>query len=133
MYDVILRGEDPHSFGEAFWAEFFLLRPKVALLEAELAKALGAASGAEAAGVTSQAVLRRNLNLLFSECLDNLGQEHHIRVVYALQTLCGLLRALTRRQASLGAAASGFDLVNLLVGFDVAEQKMLKLFAHINE
>ena len=30
MYEVLLRGEDPQiSFGQQFWNEFFLLKPKV--------------------------------------------------------------------------------------------------------
>ena len=31
MYEVLGRGEEPErsAFGETFWAEFFLLRPKV--------------------------------------------------------------------------------------------------------
>ncbi len=135
MYDVLLRGDEPSksSFGESFWAEFFLLRPKIALLEAEVGKALiaAAASPAESALLASaspaHAGIKRNLNLLFGECLANLGEEHHIRVVYALQTLCGLMRAITRRQST------GFDLVNLLVGFDEAEARMQKLIGHLNE
>ena len=40
MYDVILKGENPttSTFGETFWSEFFLLKPKVNHLETELTK-----------------------------------------------------------------------------------------------
>ncbi len=121
MYDVLLRGEDPRrssAFGDTFWAEFFLVRPKMAVLEAELSKV---------AGPDASPALRVNLNALFEECLRNLGEEHHIRVVYALQTLCGLVRAVAKRQPG------GVDLVDLVVGLDHAERRMQRLVAHINE
>ena len=39
MYEVLLRGEDPvTSFGPNFWCDFFLLKPKVMVMEAETAK-----------------------------------------------------------------------------------------------
>lgn len=73
--------------------------------------------------------IRNNLNELFAQSVINLGEEHHIRVVYALQTLCGLIRAVTRKQVS---GSSGFDRVNLLIGFEKAEQRMQQLIEHIN-
>jgi hypothetical protein len=59
-----------------------------------------------------------------------LAEEHHIRVVYALQTLCGLVRSAFKKQAS---TASGVDLVNLLMGFDMAEKRMAALINHVND
>merc|ERR1712227_987427 len=40
MYDVLLKGEPPStsSFGETFWSEFFLLKPKINHFENELCK-----------------------------------------------------------------------------------------------
>lgn len=41
MYECLVRGDDTdrHStFGTNFWAEFFLLRPKISVLEAEIGK-----------------------------------------------------------------------------------------------
>lgn len=77
---------------------------------------------------------RPNLNALFSECVDALSESHHIKVVYALQTLSGLVRAASRRTQAGGAAGgSTVDLVNLIVGFDSAEIKMQSLIAHITE
>jgi hypothetical protein len=122
MYDVLLRGDDPEASSPSFWAEFFLLRPKTGVLEAEVAK-----MSAEAIAAPP---VRDNLNALFEECVANLGEEHHIKVVYALQTLCGLVRAATKKQS---AGSSGFDLINLLVGFDAAENRMQELVSRLNE
>ena len=65
--------------------------------------------------------------MLFEQSLLNLSEEHHIRVVYALQTLCGLLKAAFKKQCT-----GGIDLVNLLIGFE-PEAKMTELINHIND
>ena len=80
--------------------------------------------------MTPESPVRWNLNQLFAECVSNLGEDHHIRVVYALQTLCGLVRAATKKQMT---GSTGYDRINLLVGFDQAEQRMQKLMNHLNE
>ena len=42
---------------------------------------------------------RLNLNRLFEECVTNLEcRDRPIRVVYSLQTLCGLIKAVFRKQ-----------------------------------
>ena len=41
MYECLARGDDTDrhaTFGGNFWAEFFLLRPKISVLEAEIGK-----------------------------------------------------------------------------------------------
>ena len=44
---------------------------------------------------------RPNLNRLFEECVANLEcRDRPIRVVYSLQTLCGLIKAVFRKQVS---------------------------------
>jgi hypothetical protein len=48
-------------------------------------------------------------------------------VVYALQTLCGLIKSAFQKQGS------GFDLVNLLMNFEAAEVRMQTLITHINK
>ena len=120
MYDVLLKGETPSasSFGETFWSEFFLLKPKIAHFENELCKL----------NHEQVSAARINLNTLFEQSLLNLTEEHHIRVVYALQTLCGLLRGAFKKQST-----AGIDLVNLLMGFEVAEKRMTSLINHIND
>merc|ERR1719336_3106853 len=72
--------------------------------------------------------MRENLNILFHECVAHLSHQHQIRVLYALQTLVGVIRAVYKKCVQL----SGFDLVNFLIGFDRAEQEMAILLAHVN-
>merc|ERR1719346_33982 len=72
--------------------------------------------------------MRDNLNSLFHECVAHLSHQHQIRVVYALQTLVGVIKAVYKKCVQL----SGFDLVNFLIGFDRAEQEMAILLAHVN-
>merc|ERR1719153_819511 len=72
--------------------------------------------------------MRDNLNALFHECVAHLAHTHQIRVLYALQTLVGVIRAVYKKCVQL----SGFDLVNFLIGFDRAEQEMAILLAHVN-
>lgn len=74
------------------------------------------------------APMRENLNALFHECVSHLAHSHQIRVLYALQTLVGVIRAVYKKCVQL----SGFDLVNFLIGFDRAEQEMSILLSHIN-
>ena len=120
MYDILLKGENLNesSFGDTYWSEFYLLKPKVNYLESEMIK------------MTPEQVTnaRLNLNTLFEQSLNNLAEEHHIRVVYALQTLCGLLKAAFKKQCT-----GGIDLVNLLMGFEAAEKRMAELINHIND
>jgi len=72
--------------------------------------------------------MRDNLNALFHECVAHLSHQHQIRVVYALQTLVGVIRAVYKKCVQL----SGFDLVNFLIGFDRAEQEMSILLTSVN-
>ena len=44
MYECLTRGDDTDrhpTFGDNFWSEFFLLRPKISVLEAEIGKVSG--------------------------------------------------------------------------------------------
>ena len=138
MYECLTRGDDTDrhpTFGNNFWAEFFLLRPKISVLETEIGKVGAEALAANAGGA------RSNLNRLFAECVDNLSSDHAIRVVYALQTLCGLVRAVMNaaggkkgaKGGSGGGAGMGGELVGLLVGMEKAEQTILELISHLNQ
>ncbi len=121
MYDVLLRGDDPSmsSFGANFWSEFFLLKPKIGHLEAELSKL----------NQDQLSLSKDNLNTLVEESLANLEEEQHhlIRQVYALQTLCGLFKTAFKLQLS-----GGVDLATVLLGFDNAESRMQRLITHVN-
>ena len=114
MYDVVLRAELEDVDEDRFWSEFFLLRPKIAVLESELAKY-----------PNEHLLTHSHVHRLFDKCLDSLGEDRQmIRVVYALQTLCGLLRALTKKRLS------GRDLV---LALNASEPRMTKLVAHLTD
>lgn len=138
IYESFFRGEEkPPVNVQSFWDEFFLLKPKAVSLEAEILR------------LTNEQLLgmKENINLLFAQCVEtlgsnrnferfeqnififiSLGQEHHIRVVYALQTLCALTHAVYKKTSM----ESGFDVINILMGFSVAEERMTTLLDHIN-
>jgi len=113
VYEGLFRGDPIENAN--FWEEFFLLKPKMAALEAEIGRLQA----------DQLAAMRENLNALFHECVKHLKHNHQIRVVYALQTLVGVVRSVYRKCVQL----SGFDLVNFLIGFDRAEQQMAELVA----
>ncbi|CAH0391758.1 unnamed protein product [Bemisia tabaci] len=119
IYESFFRGEDLTRHNPNFWSEFFLLKPKVALLEAEILKL----SGDELMS------LKPNINILFAECVKTLDHEHAIRVVYALQTLCALISSVCKKTSG----ECGFDVINILIGFDVAEQQMQALLKHCSK
>lgn len=146
MYELLWKPEDPRQSQPAFWDEFFLLRPKIGQLEADVAKlsaeqlhhptAAVAATSLSSSSSSSCGGVRANLQALFGECVANLAHEHHIRVVYALQTLCGLVKAAMKRQNGPGNAYGtphGLDPVSLLMGAEGAETRMQKLIAHLND
>ena len=110
IYESLFRGEQIAVGNVNFWDEFFLLKPKMAALEGEIGKL----QADQLAG------MRDNLNSLFHECVAHLSHQHQIRVVYSLQTLVGVIKAVYKKCVQL----SGFDLVNFLIGFDRAEQEM---------
>lgn len=77
--------------------------------------------------------------------MDNLSSDHAIRVVYALQTLCGLVKAIMAAGGGGskkgkgggggggGHGAAGGELIGMLVGFQRAEQTILELITHLNQ
>ncbi|KAL1005530.1 hypothetical protein UPYG_G00060280 [Umbra pygmaea] len=67
--------------------------------------------------------IKDNINSLFHHCVQALTEEHQIKVVNALQTLCALFRGVHQKNKS----ASGFDIINMLMGFDKAELRMKDL------
>nr|CAD7196953.1 unnamed protein product [Timema douglasi] len=92
------------------------LKAPVSSLEAEIQKLNG-----------EQLVsLKDNINTLFRHCITTLGHEHNIRVVYALQTLCAVIHSIYKKTSG----EFGFDVINILMGFDVAEQMMKMLLEH---
>ncbi len=70
-----VQGEDQAPGNPNFWDEFFLLKPKVAALEAELNKL----------NAEQLTAVKDNVHTLFAKCVAALGHEHHMRVAHALQ------------------------------------------------
>ncbi|KAH9637971.1 hypothetical protein HF086_013051 [Spodoptera exigua] len=116
IYESFFRGEDLTTDNATFWDEFFLLKPKIPQLEAEIHKL----------SVEQLMSMKDSMNLLVSQCIEMLGQEHHIRLVYALQTLSALLITMYQRAAQ----DSNINIKTVLIGSDNPDLKMQKLFEH---
>lgn len=119
IYESFFRGEDLTKSNSSFWDEFFLLKPKVIQLETEIQKIPPEQLG----------TVKENINSLFIQCIETLGHEHNIRVVYAMQTLCALVHSVYKK----ATAESGYDVITLLMGFQNAEEKMQQLLSHCQE
>lgn len=119
IYESFFKGEDLTKNNASFWDEFFLLKPKVMQLEAEIQKI----------PLEQLGIVKDNINSLFIKCIETLGHEHNIRVVYAMQTLCALVHAVYKKVT----AESGFDVIGLLMGFENSEERMQQLLNHCQE
>ncbi|CAH0399785.1 unnamed protein product [Chilo suppressalis] len=116
IYESFFKGEDLTSDNPTFWDEFFLLKPKIPQLEAEIHK------------LSSEQLMnmKESINILVAQCIEMLGQEHHIRLVYGLQTMSALLITMYQRVGQ----DSSFNINSILIGESDAELKMQKLFEH---
>ncbi|CAG5028392.1 unnamed protein product [Parnassius apollo] len=114
IYESFFRGEDLTSDNSTFWDEFFLLKPKIPQLEAEIHKL----------SVEQLDNMKDNINILVAQCIEMLGQEHHIRLVYALQTFSALLTTMYQRASQ----DSNINIKMILLGND--DFKMQKLLEH---
>ncbi|XP_068633844.1 armadillo-like helical domain-containing protein 3 [Battus philenor] len=114
IYESFFKGQDLTSDNSSFWDEFFLLKPKIPQLKAEIQKL----------SVEQLNNMKDNINLLVTQCIEMLGQEHHIRLVYALQTLSALLTKIYQRTAQ----DSNINIKQILLGND--NNKMQKLLEH---
>ncbi|XP_051883068.1 armadillo-like helical domain-containing protein 3 isoform X2 [Pristis pectinata] len=113
MYDEIFKHEDPAKNCPRFWEELFLMKVNLEYLEAKL----------ESVDGEELMKLKDNINSLFQHCIVSLNEEHQIKVVNALQTLCALIRGVHQKNKP----TSGFDIINMLMGFDKAELRMKNL------
>ncbi|KGL79732.1 UPF0668 protein C10orf76, partial [Tinamus guttatus] len=118
MYDEIFTTEDPSKCNPRFWEELFLMKVNLEYLEGKL----------EALDGEELMKIKDNINCLFQHCIQALAEEHPIRVVNALQTLCALIRGVHQKNKS----TSGFDIINMLVGFDKAELCMKNLMESLD-
>uniref|UniRef100_A0A2P2I2Q9 UPF0668 protein C10orf76 homolog n=1 Tax=Hirondellea gigas TaxID=1518452 RepID=A0A2P2I2Q9_9CRUS len=128
----------PQSTTTRFWEDFFLLKPKLSALESEIGRL----------SLEQLAALKPNINGLFAQCVATLGNTqqpaYSIRCINALLTLCGLIRGVYRKceggGSSLAVTASAIsplavttstcDVINILIGFDAAEDMMSQLLQH---
>ncbi|XP_026053592.1 armadillo-like helical domain-containing protein 3 isoform X2 [Carassius auratus] len=117
MYEDIF-AEEPTKSNPRFWDELFLMKVNLEYLEGKLESLDG------------DEVLRvkDNINSLFQHCVQALAEEHQIKVVNALQTLCALFRGVHQKNRS----ATGFDIINMLMGFDKAELRMKELMESLD-
>uniref|UniRef100_A0A8C4XYC0 Armadillo like helical domain containing 3 n=1 Tax=Gopherus evgoodei TaxID=1825980 RepID=A0A8C4XYC0_9SAUR len=118
MYDAIFMTEDPSKCSPRFWEELFLMKVNLEYLESKL----------ESLDGEELMKIKDNINCLFQHCIQALGEEHPIRVVNALQTLCALIRGVHQKNKS----TSGFDIINMLMGFDKAELCMKNLMESLD-
>ncbi|EMP27929.1 UPF0668 protein C10orf76 [Chelonia mydas] len=118
MYDEIFMTEDPSKCSPRFWEELFLMKVNLEYLESKL----------ESLDGEELMKIKDNINCLFQHCIQALGEEHPIRVVNALQTLCALIRGVHQKNKS----TSGFDIINMLMGFDRAELCMKNLMESLD-
>ncbi|XP_075895036.1 armadillo-like helical domain-containing protein 3 isoform X2 [Nelusetta ayraudi] len=118
MYDEIFAKDDPAKNNPRFWDELFLMKVNLEYLETKL----------ESVDGEEVQRIQDNINSLFHHCVQALGEEHQIKVVNALQTLCALFRGVHQKNKS----ASGFDIINMLMGFDKAEQRMKDLMERLD-
>uniref|UniRef100_UPI00358F3512 armadillo-like helical domain-containing protein 3 isoform X1 n=1 Tax=Myxine glutinosa TaxID=7769 RepID=UPI00358F3512 len=118
MYDEIFKTEDPVQNNLRFWEELFLLKVNLEYLEAKLESLVG-----------DQLIqMKDNINGLFHHSVLTLREDHQIRVVNALQTLCGLLRGVHQKNMP----NTGFDIIDILMGFDNAEEEMKSLMVSLD-
>lgn len=112
IYECIFKGDDMSANNALFWDEFFLLKPKVSIIEAEIQKMT----------LEQFAAAKQNINLVFNQGIDVLDQQNSIRVAYSLQTLCSILHSIFKKSLE-----SQIDCVEFLRGFENYETKIQKL------
>uniref|UniRef100_A0A8C5PBM3 Armadillo-like helical domain-containing protein n=1 Tax=Leptobrachium leishanense TaxID=445787 RepID=A0A8C5PBM3_9ANUR len=118
MYDEIFAKEDPTQSNPRFWDELFLMKVNLEYLEGKL----------ESLDGEELMKIKDNMNSLFQHCIQALGADHQIRVVNSLQTLCALIRGVHQKNKP----TSGFDIINMLMGFDKAELRMKNLMESLD-
>lgn len=118
IYEAFFQGEDPSTGNANFWDEFFLLKVNGTFIEAECEKLSG----------EGLLALKDNFNLLFDRAVAALREDKPIRVVNALLTLCALVRGIYKKNLK----DYGFDVINILIGFDSAETVLQSLFESLN-
>lgn len=112
-YDSIFQGDNLNDQMPNMWAEFFLLKVNVPYLE-DLINSLGP---------DELLKIKDNINELCSRCTSVLKEDHQIKIVNGLQTLCTLFKCVFQKKFT----DFGYDVINVLVGFEEAENFMQQL------
>ncbi|XP_060719399.1 armadillo-like helical domain-containing protein 3 [Tachysurus vachellii] len=118
MYDEIFTKVNPAKANPRFWDELFLMKANLEYLENKL----------EALDGDEVMMIKENINSLFHHCVQALEEDHQIKVLNALPTLCALFRGVHHKNK----LATGFDIINMLVGFDKAEIRMKDLMESLD-
>ncbi|ESN94986.1 hypothetical protein HELRODRAFT_186013 [Helobdella robusta] len=120
IYGLFFRNEDPSQGNPNFWDELFLLKANPQFIESEIEKLSG-----------EQLIdLMLMLNKLFQKSVEASLQDNHIRINNAFQTICSLTRGVLTKCSS--SSSTGFDLINILIGFESAEVVMKNLVERLN-
>ncbi|CAH1784643.1 unnamed protein product [Owenia fusiformis] len=119
IYEAFFKGTDPSVGNPNFWDELFLLKVNTTFIETEFEKLSG----------DQLLSLKDNINTLFYKCVLTLKEDYPIRIVNAIQTICALVRGIFKK--SIGGDF-GFDMIDILIGFDAAEGLMQTLIEHCN-
>ncbi|XP_039259173.2 armadillo-like helical domain-containing protein 3 [Styela clava] len=112
LYDMIFKpgNDDLTSENPNFWDEFFLLKVHPEYIEKKF----------EVLSPKDVLQLKDRLNSMFDKCLEYIQCDQPVRVINALQTLSSLFRGIFA--CELGD--HGFDRIDILIGFDMAETSM---------
>ncbi|XP_013385441.1 UPF0668 protein C10orf76 homolog [Lingula anatina] len=113
IYEAFFKGEDPSLGNRNFWDELFLLKVNSPYIEKQFESLSG----------EQLLALKENVNTLCYQCIQTMKQDHPIRTAHAMQTVAALIRGVFKK--SLGNY--GFDVINILLGFDSAEVLMQTL------
>lgn len=118
IYEAFFRGEDPSCGNSNFWDEFFLLRANLGFLVKKF----------EDLSYEELSALKETVNNLFYQCVQILKDGNQIRAMNSLQTLCALVHGVF----SKNHVDYGFDIINILIGFNSADQLMQTLIEQLS-
>ncbi|RDD43523.1 UPF0668 protein C10orf76-like protein [Trichoplax sp. H2] len=117
IYESLLEGDDLPQEKINFWDEFFLLKANVVFLESTID------NYHESKLIQKKGII----NFLFARCCDVLNGTSWIRMTNSLQTICALVRSIYRKKLS----NFGFDIIDILIGFDESEVRMQNMLHSI--
>lgn len=117
LYDAIFNGDDITSSYPNLWDEIFLLKVNVTYLETLI----------DSKSADALLQIKHNVNEFTSRCCLALKQEHQIKILNALQTLCAVMQSLFRKKFN----NFGYDVIDILLGFDNASDTMKSMLESV--